>query len=171
MALLAPRAFLVFPVLVLCGCASSEVSFNAYEGAARPDAELAVIAERNPKAALQVVRRGDAMVWQRKANYGEQAIKGNITTEQVKLPPGRYKIESLLWCASSYAYEMSGYASPNFPGVRHTDEVELIAGHTYEIRGENVGYLCHDGPKLWIEDATAGRRLETISSNEETFTR
>ena len=166
-----PCAFLVFALFAVGGCASSQVSFDAYEGAPKSDAEIAVVAERNPKAALQSISRGGAMVWQRKANYGEQAVRGNITTEQVKLPPGRYSIESLLWCASTYAYGMSGYASPNFPGIRHTDEVELIAGHIYEIRGENVGYLCHDGPKLWIEDATAGHKLEAISSNEQTFTR
>jgi hypothetical protein len=114
-----PCAFLVFALFAVGGCASSQVSFDAYEGAAKSDAEIAVVAERNPKAALQSISRGGAMVWQRKANYGEQAVRGNITTEQVKLSPGRYSIESLLWCASTYAYGMSGYASPNFPGIRH----------------------------------------------------
>jgi len=166
------RSFSPATAFVLCACiSSSSASFDAYQGERKPDNELALIAERDPTAGLETISKDGAVIWKREASYAEQSVKGSVNRQQVKLTPGRYKIASLLWCASDYAYETSGFKNPNYLGIRHTDDVELVAGHAYEIRGENVGYLCLDGARLWIEDTTEGKRLQTISSSEQTFSR
>lgn len=148
------------------------VSFDAYEGAKKPDVELALVAEMDPTAGLQSIAKDGVVIWQRRANFAQQAgkgILGDVDRQQVRLQPGVYRINSVVWCNSAYAFELSGNRNGTYLGLRHTDDVELVAGHTYEIRGENVGYLCGDGPKLWIEDVTAGRTIQALHSEELKF--
>jgi hypothetical protein len=164
------RSFVLLALFALAGC-ESPITADAYQGGRKPDAQVAMVAERDATAGLQSISKDGVEVWRRKANFSEQSVRGKVTTEQVKLQPGRYKIESLLWCSSSYAYQISGFKNANYLGLRHTDEIDLAAGHVYEIRGENPGYLCNNGPKLWIEDATLGQVAQTVSSNEQTFSR
>ena len=164
-------AIFLLAIPILSACAPM-VSFDAYEGGPKPDSELAIVAERDPTAGIQSISKDGAVIWQRKSNFAQQADKGilgDVDRQQVRLQPGRYRIDSVLWCNSAYAFEISGNRSGTYLGMRHTDEVELAAGHIYEIQGENTGYLCREGPKLWIEDMTAGGKLMAISSNEQVF--
>lgn len=157
--------------LALAGCMSGSTDTASYVGARLPDASLAIVAERDATAGLQSISKGGVEVWRRKANFSEQSVTGGVTKERVKLEPGRYTIVSLLWCSSAYAYEISGHKSSHSLAIRHTEDADLAAGHSYEVRGENTGYLCNEGPKLWIEDLTAGGALKTVSSNEQLFPR
>ncbi len=144
----------------LQGCASEPLTtFDAYGGVRLPDNELAIIGElHGPVAGLETITQGRSVIWKRRASLEDQDhfFGSDVDREQIRLKPGRYQIDFVLWCKSDYAFLETGSAF--YVGLRKSAELDRIAGHTYSTGGKHWGYACRiKGVGLWIEDQTEKR--------------
>ena len=154
-----PLAF-GFVAAFLSGCVSPALkSFEVYEGPAQPDSDLAIVREqRVTLVSLDSISRDGMLIWDRNFGVGEQvktALYGERFDQvQVRLEPGRYRIASRLLCTSDYGFLSGNFKKYNFTDTTRLDDVELLPGHLYEVRGQNAGYLCREGTRLWLQDKT-----------------
>ena len=137
-------------LLLLGGCGLFIGDHKAYEGNVRPDTEIATIDSSGK------ILNGERTWALRRVESGGQVFYDRSrdgVTNEVKLAPGAYVV--------TYSYKHGATS-----GKGYMENVNLAAGHTYEIMTDVCYVFCSDMPSyetfLWIEDIATG---QVVSGN------
>ena len=136
--------------LSVSGCRAPLVTYDVYEGG-KLDDELAFIGD-DRDTSLHSISENDRVIWHNET--GSRSL--------VRLQPGSYLIKYAVHCISDGAFVQSGFADGTYIGAEEMASLEMKPGDRYTVRVLNSGYSCHEGPKLWIEDAMTG---QVVSGN------